>query len=158
MSRADEADFAPFAFPFEGKVAQRVSARAVTDEVATLPPVPCTDSSETVTSTSSAPVCALGHLPLKGKAWAIKNHRSCERWFYMSSIVTLVLVLASGLGFLTALDAGALVVLLLSEVGQNAGLRAAALESLQSVVQRLILLDVDFRHVFPSLQIRLAAL
>jgi hypothetical protein len=76
----------------------------------------------------------------------------------MSSIVTLVLVLASGLGFLTALDAGALVVLLLSEVGQNAGLRAAALESLQSVVQRLILLDVDFRHVFPSLQIRLAAL
>ena len=76
----------------------------------------------------------------------------------MSSIVTLVLVLASGLGFLTALDAGALVVLLLSEVGQNAGLRAAALESLQSVVQRLVFLDVDFRHVFPSLQIRLAAL
>lgn len=76
----------------------------------------------------------------------------------MSSIVTLVLVLASGLGFLTALDAGALVVLLLSEVGQNAGLRAAALESLQSVIQRLVFLDVDFRHVFPSLQIRLAAL
>ncbi len=76
----------------------------------------------------------------------------------MSSIETLVFVLASGLGFLAALDAGALVVLLLSEVGQNAGLRAAALESLQSVVQRLVFLDVDFRHVFPSLQIRLAAL
>ena len=78
--------------------------------------------------------------------------------FYMSLIETLVFVLASGLGFLAALDAGALVVLLLPEVGQNAGLRAAALESLQSIVQRLILLDVDFRHVFPSLQIRLAAL
>ena len=76
----------------------------------------------------------------------------------MSLIETLILVLASGLGFLAALDAGALVVLLLSEVGQNAGLRAAALESLQSVVQRLVFLDVDFRHVFPSLQIRLAAL
>ena len=80
--------------------------------------------------------------------------------FYMSckSIVALVLVLAGGLGFLTALDAGALVVLLLAKVGQNAGLCAAALESLQRVIQRLVFLDVDFRHVFPSLQIRLAAL
>ena len=74
---------------------------------------------------------------------------------FFSSIVTLVLVLAGGLGFLAALDAGALVVLLLTEIGQNAGLCAAALESLQSIVQRLVLLDVDFRHVFPSLQIRL---
>jgi ABC-type branched-subunit amino acid transport system permease subunit len=90
---------------------------------------------------------------------AIKNHRVYTGGFTCSeSVVTLIFVLAGGLGFLTALDAGALVVLLLSEVGQNAGLRAAALESLQSVVQRLVFLDVDFRHVFPSLQIRLAAL
>ena len=76
----------------------------------------------------------------------------------MSLIETLILVLAGSLGLFAALDAGALVVLLLSEVSQNAGLGAAALESLQSVVQRLVFLDVDFRHVFPSLQIRLAAL
>ena len=74
----------------------------------------------------------------------------------LQSIVALVL--PGSLGLLAALDAGALIVLLLPQIGQNAGLRAAALESLQSIVQRLILLDVDFRHVFPSLQIRLAAL
>ena len=76
----------------------------------------------------------------------------------MLSVIALVLVLAGGLGFLAALDAGALIVLFLSQIGQDAGLRAAALESLKSVVQRLVFLDVDFRHVFPSLQIRLAAL
>jgi hypothetical protein len=79
-------------------------------------------------------------------------------FLHVRSIEALVLVLAGGLGFLAALDAGALVVLLLAKIGQNAGLGAAALESLQSVVQRLVLLDVNFRHVFPSLQIRLAAL
>ena len=75
--------------------------------------------------------------------------------FLRSLVKTLIFVFAGSLGFLAALDAGALVVLLLSEVGQNTGLGAAALESLQSIVQRLVLLDVDFRHVFPSLQIRL---
>ena len=45
-----------------------------------------------------------------------------------------------------------LVVLLLAQVGQNAGLSAAALESLKSIVQRLVLLDIYFRHLFPSLQ------
>ena len=78
--------------------------------------------------------------------------------FALQLVVTLVLVLASCFGLLTALNAGALVVLLLSQIGQNTGLSAAALKSLKSVVQRLVFLDVDFRHLFPSLQIRLAAL
>ena len=47
---------------------------------------------------------------------------------------------------LAALDAGALVVLLLTQVSQNTGLGAAALKSLKSVVQRLVFLDMDFRH------------
>ena len=72
--------------------------------------------------------------------------------FALQLVVTLVLVLASCFGLLAALNAGALVVLLLSQISQNTGLSAAALKSLKSVVQRLVFLDVDFRHVFPSLQ------
>ena len=56
------------------------------------------------------------------------------------------LVLAGSLGFLAALNAGALVVLLLAQVSQNSGLRAGALEALQSSIQRLVFLDMDFRH------------
>ena len=73
-------------------------------------------------------------------------------------IVTLILVLAGGLGFLAALDAGALVVLLLSQVGQYTSLGTAALKSFKSIVQRFVLLDIDFRHLFHSLHIRLSTL
>ena len=68
--------------------------------------------------------------------------------FFSASIITLVLVLAGGLALLAALDAGALIELLLTQIGQNAGLCAAALETLQRVIQRLVLFDVDFRHLF----------
>ena len=61
-------------------------------------------------------------------------------------IVTLILILARCFGFLTALYAGALVIFLLAQIGQNAGLRAAAFKSLQRIVQRLILFHVNFRH------------
>ena len=77
---------------------------------------------------------------------------------FLPLIVTFVFIFACGFGFLAALHAGTLVILFLAQVGQNTRLRAAALESLERIVQRLILLDVDFRHVFPSLQKRLAAL
>ena len=76
----------------------------------------------------------------------------------MRSIISLVSVLAGSLGLLAALDAGALVVLLAAQIRHDAGLGTAALKSLERVVQRLVLLDVDFRHFIPSLQIRLAAL
>jgi len=82
----------------------------------------------------------------------------CAAFCKHLSVVTLILVLAGCLGLLAALDAGALIVLLLSQIGQNTGLCAAALKSLKSIVQRFVFLDIDFRHVFPSLQIRLAAL
>ena len=73
-------------------------------------------------------------------------------------VVTLILVLACCLALFTALDAGTLVVLLLSQVGQYTSLGTAALKSFKSIVQRFVLLDIDFRHLFHSLHIRLATL
>ena len=73
-------------------------------------------------------------------------------------IVTLILVLACCLALLAALDAGALVVLLLSQISQYTGLGTAALKSFKSIVQRFVLLDIDFRHLFHSLHIRLSTL
>ena len=64
----------------------------------------------------------------------------------MVLIIALVFILACGFGFLTAFHAGALVILLLPKVSQNAGLCTAAFETLQGIVQRLILFYVDFRH------------
>ena len=61
-------------------------------------------------------------------------------------IITLILVLTSSLRLLAALYAGALVVLLLAEIREDASLCTAALESLQSIVQRLVFLYMDFRH------------
>ena len=70
-------------------------------------------------------------------------------------VETLILVLASSLRLLAALDAGALVVFLLPQVGQDASLGAGALEALESSIQRLVLFDVNFRHsIFPSLRMR----
>ena len=94
------------------------------------------------------------------KSAEIENKQPISVWavYYRQLIEALILVLARCFGFLTALDTGALVVLLLSQVGQNAGLCAASLKSFKSVVQRLVFLDVNFRHLFPSLQTRHAAL
>ena len=61
-------------------------------------------------------------------------------------IETLIFILARSFGFLATLYARALVIFLLAQIGQHAGLRAAAFESLQRIVQRLVLLHVNFRH------------
>ena len=63
-------------------------------------------------------------------------------------LVILFAVLASGLGLFTALDAGALVVLTLANLGQHTRLGTAALETLQSALQRLVFSDTDFRHLY----------
>ena len=79
----------------------------------------------------------------------------CAAFCKHLSVVTLILVLAGCLGLLAALDAGALVVFLLPQVGQDASLGAGALEALESSIQRLVLFDVNFRHsIFPSLRMR----
>ena len=71
--------------------------------------------------------------------------------FLFALVITLILVLACCFALLAALDAGALVVLLLSQISQYTGLGTAALKSFKSIVQRFVLLDIDFRHLFHSL-------
>ena len=67
-------------------------------------------------------------------------------------IISLVSILASSLRLLATLYAGAFIALALTNLSQHAGLRTAALETLQSVLKRLAFLNADFRHCFPSLQ------
>ncbi len=72
--------------------------------------------------------------------------------FSVRSIVSLVFVLAGSLALFATLYAGTLVVLLLSQVLKDACLCTATLESFQSIVQRFVFLDMDFRHLFHSLR------
>ena len=67
---------------------------------------------------------------------------------FLVFLVELLAVLASGLGLLAALDAGALVMLALTDLSQDTRLGAAALEALQSALQRLIFTNTDFRHLY----------
>ena len=66
----------------------------------------------------------------------------------LSLLIELLTVLTSGLGLLAALDAGALVVLTLTDLSQDTRLGAAALEALQSALQRLIFTNTNFRHLY----------
>ena len=63
-------------------------------------------------------------------------------------LVELLAVLAGGFGLLAALDAGALVMLTLTDLGQHTRLGTAALETLQSALQRLIFTNTNFRHLY----------
>ena len=63
-------------------------------------------------------------------------------------VETLILVLASSLGLLATLHAGALIMLTLADLCDDAGLGAAALETLQSAVDGLALFDMDLRHLY----------
>ena len=58
----------------------------------------------------------------------------------------------SSFGLLTTLYAGALIVFLLSQILLDASLSAVTLKSLKSVIQRFILSNDNFGHLFPSLQ------
>ena len=68
-------------------------------------------------------------------------------------LVITLLVLASGLRLLAPLHAGTLVMLPFPDLGQDASLGAAALETLQRAVDGFIFLHMDLRHLyFPSLR------
>ena len=67
-------------------------------------------------------------------------------------LIELSLVLTGGLGLLLTLQAGADVVLALLNFSDNALLGAAPLKAAQCGLQRLVLLDANFRHCFPSLR------
>ena len=62
--------------------------------------------------------------------------------------IELLAILAGGLRLLAALDAGALVMLALTDLSQDTRLGTAALEALQSALQRLVLSHTDFRHLY----------
>ena len=78
--------------------------------------------------------------------------------FYCRLVITLILVLACSLALLAALYARALIILSLSEVSQNTCLSSVTLKSLQSAIERLVLFNVNLRHLFHSLHIRQMAL
>ena len=67
-------------------------------------------------------------------------------------LIELSLVLTGSFGLLLTLQAGADVMLALLHFGDNALLGAAPLKTAQSALQRLVLLDANFRHGFPSLR------
>jgi len=74
------------------------------------------------------------------------THKCC---LYIQELVrTSVLVLASCLGLFTALNAGALIIFFLSQISKYTGLGAAAFKSLKSTVERLVLFNDNFRHLF----------
>jgi hypothetical protein len=64
-----------------------------------------------------------------------------------TSIKTL-LVLASSLRLLATLDAGALIMLSLTDLSNHTGLGTAALETLQCAVDGLAVLYMDLRHLY----------
>ena len=64
------------------------------------------------------------------------------------ALIITLLVLASGLRLLATLDAGALIMLSLTNFGDDASLGAAALETLQSAVDGLAVLHMNFRHLY----------
>ena len=70
-------------------------------------------------------------------------------------LVELLLVLASSLALLAALDTGAVIELALANLSQDAGLGAATLKTLQGVLQRLAFADMNFGHLyFPPSEMR----
>lgn len=66
--------------------------------------------------------------------------------------IELSLVLTGSFGLLLPLQAGADVMLTLLDLSNHAFLGTAALKTTQSTLQRLVLLDANFRHCFPSLR------
>ena len=65
-------------------------------------------------------------------------------------LVELSLVLTGSFRLLLTLQAGADVMLALLNFSDNALLGAAPLKAAQSALQRLVFLNTNFRHCFPS--------
>lgn len=69
-------------------------------------------------------------------------------------LVVLALVFASSFRLLLTLQTGANIVLSLFNFSDHASFRTAALKTLQCAFKRLVLLNTDFSHGFPSLRVR----
>ena len=72
--------------------------------------------------------------------------------FGNSILAELLLLCACSLRLLAALYARAFIMLTLAELGKRTRLGARTLEATQRAVNRLIFLDADLRHSFPSLR------
>ena len=68
--------------------------------------------------------------------------------------IVLPLILAGSFRLLLALQTGANIVLSLFHFRDHASFCTAALETLQCAFKRLVLLNTDFSHGFPSLRVR----
>ena len=66
--------------------------------------------------------------------------------------IAATLVLTSSFGLLLPLEARADLMLTLLDLSNHAFFGTAALKTTQSTLQRLVLLDANFRHCFPSLR------
>jgi hypothetical protein len=64
------------------------------------------------------------------------------------ALIVTLLVLTSSLRLLATLDAGALIMLSLTNLSQNTSLSAATLETLQSAVDGFVFLNMDLRHLY----------
>lgn len=73
------------------------------------------------------------------------------RGAFVCSVVFLP-VLARSLRLLAALDARAFIMLTLAELGKRTRLGTRTLKAAQCAVNRLVFLDADLRHSFPSLR------
>ena len=69
-----------------------------------------------------------------------------------SILAELLLLCACSLRLLAALYARAFIMLTLAELGKRTRLGTRTLEATQCAVNRLIFLDADLRHSFPSLR------
>ena len=65
-------------------------------------------------------------------------------------LIELLAILAGGLRLLAALDARALIMLTLANLGQDAGPGTLALKTLESALKGFVFPNADFRHCFPS--------
>ena len=89
------------------------------------------------------PGCPRARIEEKTKIAKPGSHSGC-RVFQEGSI----LPLASGFRLLLALYAGLFVMFALTNLGQNTSTRALPLKTLKSAFQRLVFVDMNFRHLF----------
>ena len=63
-------------------------------------------------------------------------------------VIGSILPLPSGFGLLLAANTGLFIMFTLAYLSQNAGTSALPLEALESAIQRLVFVHMNFRHLF----------
>ena len=81
-----------------------------------------------------------------------KEQMLCICSFWNLSLAVSFLLRARSLRLFATLDARAFIMLTLAELGKRTRLGARTLKTAQRAVNRLVFLDADLRHSFPSLR------